>query len=147
MTASDPFRATVPPHESEGRALPRRVASTMHSTFSRLNAVTALATTVILVLVVLIDFSSHNPKSSASLPNASKSGQVTVNQLQVVRGKAAWHMDRNIQDFVQVSFDIDADFTGLFNWNTKQVFVSLAAQYDTKKHVSLQSVSIFWYRD
>lgn len=108
----------------------------MHSTFSRLNAVTALATTVILVLVVLIDFSSHNPKSSGSLANASKSGQVTINKLQVVRGKAAWHMDRNIQDFVEVSFDVDADFTGLFNWNTKQVFVSLAAQYDTKKHVS-----------
>lgn len=105
----------------------------MHSSFSRLNAVTAFATTVILALVILVDFSSYNPKSSVPLTNATK--QVTINQLQVVRGKAAWHMDRNVQDYVQVSFDLDADFTRLFNWNTKQVFVSLTAQYDTKKHV------------
>ncbi|KIS70186.1 signal peptidase complex subunit SPC3 [Mycosarcoma maydis] len=100
----------------------------MHSTLSRLNAVSALATTIILVLVVLIDVTrsnSHKP-----------TGQVVINQLELVRGKAAWHMDRSIQDFVQVDFNIDADFAPLFDWNTKQVFVSLSASYDSAKHVS-----------
>lgn len=100
----------------------------MHSTLSRLNAVSALATTIILVLVVLIDVTrsnSHKP-----------TGQVVINQLELVRGKAAWHMDRSIQDFVQVDFNIDADFAPLFGWNTKQVFVSLSASYDSAKHVS-----------
>jgi len=103
----------------------------MHSTLSRLNAVSALATTIVLVLVILIDFTSFT--------SHSPSGSIVINQLQVVRGKAAWHMDRNIQDFVQVDFNVDADFSPLFDWNTKQVFVSLAAQYDSVKHVSRNS--------
>jgi signal peptidase complex subunit 3 len=45
-------------------------------------------------------------------------------------------MDRRLQDYAKVDFDIDADFTPLFNWNTKQVFLSLAADYDSKAHVS-----------
>lgn len=45
-------------------------------------------------------------------------------------------MDRRLQDYAKVSFDIDADFTPLFNWNTKQVFLSLAADYDSRAHVS-----------
>lgn len=43
-------------------------------------------------------------------------------------------MDNRVQDFMKVSFDIDADFTSLFNWNTKQVFLSLVAEYPTKRH-------------
>ncbi|SPO26048.1 related to SPC3 - signal peptidase subunit [Ustilago trichophora] len=104
----------------------------MHSTLSRLNAVSALATTIILVLVVLIDvtrFTTHKP-----------TGSVVVNQLQVVRAKAAWHMDRNIQDFVEVNFNVDADFSPLFDWNTKQVFVSLTATYDSPKHIKNEVV-------
>ncbi|SJX62320.1 related to SPC3-signal peptidase subunit [Sporisorium reilianum f. sp. reilianum] len=104
----------------------------MHSTLSRLNAVSALATTIVLVLVVLIDitrFGTHKP-----------TGKVVINQLEVVRAKAAWHMDRNIQDFVEVSFNIDADFEPLFDWNTKQVFVSLAASYESPKHVKNEVV-------
>ncbi|KAJ9476286.1 Signal peptidase complex subunit SPC3 [Pseudozyma hubeiensis] len=104
----------------------------MHSTLSRLNAVSALATTIILALVVLIDvtrITTHKP-----------TGKVVINQLEVVRAKAAWHMDRNIQEFVEVDFDIDADFAPLFDWNTKQVFVSLSASYDSTKHISNEVV-------
>lgn len=53
-----------------------------------------------------------------------------------VSGRAQWHLDRRVQDYVKVVFDIDADFSKLFNWNTKQVFLSLAAEYDSKAHVS-----------
>ncbi len=101
----------------------------MHSTLSRLNAVSALATTIVLVLVVLIDLASHS--------RHTPSGKLHINQLEVVRAKAAWHMDRNIQDFVQTSFTIDADFSPLFDWNTKQIFVSIAANYTSSKHVSV----------
>ena len=111
----------------------------MHTTLSRLNAVSALATTIILALVVLIDitrFTTHKP-----------SGSVVINQLEVVRGKAAWHMDRNIQDFVEVNFNVDADFSPLFDWNTKQVFVTLTAQYDTPKYVSYLPLQMRTQRD
>lgn len=108
----------------------------MHSTLSRLNAVSALATTIVLVLVVLIDFTrfgTHKP-----------TGKVVINQLEVVRAKAVWHMDRNIQDFIEVNFNIDADFEPLFDWNTKQVFVSLAASYDSAKHT--RNEVVIWDR-
>ena len=45
-------------------------------------------------------------------------------------------MDRRVQDYLETRFDIDADFSDLFHWNTKQVFVSLVAEYETAQHVS-----------
>ncbi|EPB88464.1 Signal peptidase complex subunit [Mucor circinelloides] len=42
------------------------------------------------------------------------------------------YRDRN-SEFARLAFDIDADFTPLFNWNTKQVFVTVVAQYENEK--------------
>ncbi|KAF1796481.1 signal peptidase 22kDa subunit [Mucor lusitanicus] len=42
------------------------------------------------------------------------------------------YRDRN-SEFARLTFDIDADFTPLFNWNTKQVFVTVVAQYENEK--------------
>ncbi|KAI8141278.1 signal peptidase subunit-domain-containing protein [Fennellomyces sp. T-0311] len=36
--------------------------------------------------------------------------------------------------FARLTFDLDADFTPIFNWNTKQVFVTVVAEYETKTH-------------
>ncbi|KAI8887063.1 signal peptidase 22 kDa subunit [Backusella circina FSU 941] len=36
-------------------------------------------------------------------------------------------------EFARLKFDIDADFTPVFNWNTKQVFVTVVADYQTDK--------------
>ncbi|KAI8971966.1 signal peptidase 22kDa subunit [Mycotypha africana] len=35
-------------------------------------------------------------------------------------------------EFARLSFDIDADFTPVFNWNTKQIFVTVVAEYEKK---------------
>eukprot|EP00640_Fibrocapsa_japonica_P006167 CAMPEP_0113937606 /NCGR_PEP_ID=MMETSP1339-20121228/4194_1 /TAXON_ID=94617 /ORGANISM="Fibrocapsa japonica" /LENGTH=124 /DNA_ID=CAMNT_0000940441 /DNA_START=241 /DNA_END=615 /DNA_ORIENTATION=+ /assembly_acc=CAM_ASM_000762 len=35
-------------------------------------------------------------------------------------------------DRVLISFDIDADLSGAFNWNIKQLFVFVVAEYATK---------------
>ncbi|CAO3585909.1 unnamed protein product [Absidia cylindrospora] len=37
-------------------------------------------------------------------------------------------------EFARLAFDLDADFTPLFNWNTKQVFVTVVAEYESKTH-------------
>ncbi|KAI8366723.1 signal peptidase 22kDa subunit [Radiomyces spectabilis] len=37
-------------------------------------------------------------------------------------------------DFARVAFDLDADFTPFFDWNTKQIFVTVIAEYETKTH-------------
>jgi Signal peptidase subunit len=38
-------------------------------------------------------------------------------------------------EYAFVNFDLDADLSSLFNWNTKQVFASLVADYKTSKYV------------
>ncbi|XP_071706738.1 signal peptidase complex subunit 3A-like isoform X2 [Rutidosis leptorrhynchoides] len=45
-------------------------------------------------------------------------------------------------DEVAVTLDISADLQSLFTWNTKQVFVFLAAEYSTPKN-SLNQVSLW----
>ncbi|KAI9306410.1 signal peptidase 22kDa subunit [Cunninghamella echinulata] len=37
-------------------------------------------------------------------------------------------------EFTRLAFNLDADFTPLFNWNTKQIFVSVVADYESKTH-------------
>ncbi|CEG83573.1 hypothetical protein RMATCC62417_17472 [Rhizopus microsporus] len=41
---------------------------------------------------------------------------------------------RKKSEFARLSFDIDADFSELFNWNTKQIFVTVVADYETDKY-------------
>lgn len=43
----------------------------------------------------------------------------------------------------KISFDLSADLTPLFNWNTKQVFVYLTAEYDGKSAGSGSTVT-YW---
>ena len=45
-------------------------------------------------------------------------------------------------DEAHLAFEIDADLTSVFSWNTKQLFVWLAAEYSTPKHVK-SSVSVW----
>ena len=45
-------------------------------------------------------------------------------------------------DEAHLAFEIDADLTSVFSWNTKQLFVWLAAEYATPKYVE-SSVSVW----
>lgn len=43
----------------------------------------------------------------------------------------------------KIQFDLDADLRPLFNWNTKQIFVYLTAEYDGKSEGSSNKVT-YW---
>lgn len=45
---------------------------------------------------------------------------------------------------LRIAFDLDADLTPLFNWNTKQVFVYLTGSYNDTKSSSISSEVTFW---
>lgn len=48
---------------------------------------------------------------------------------------------------MRLNFDLDADLTPLFNWNTKQVFVYLTAEYDGgSKRSDINNKVTFWDR-
>lgn len=38
----------------------------------------------------------------------------------------------------KISFNLNADLRPLFNWNTKQLFISIVAEHSTKTHVPYQ---------
>ncbi|KAI8340138.1 signal peptidase 22kDa subunit [Chlamydoabsidia padenii] len=99
----------------------------------RVNVVSSFAMTalgcVLAVIAAISAFSSYgHPVSSL---------KVDENTFRVVtRRYGPDHYDyRNSKsEFARLAFDLDADFTPLFNWNTKQVFVTVVAEYETKTH-------------
>lgn len=52
-------------------------------------------------------------------------------------------INRKPKENVKISFDLDTDLSDLWNWNTKQVFVYLTAEYPGKSNGSLNKVT-FW---
>lgn len=68
-----------------------------------------------------------NIKPSASIKYSSQYGAV----------------NRKPKENSKIQFDLDADLTPLFNWNTKQVFVYLTAEYPGKSDGSLNKVT-YW---
>lgn len=54
-------------------------------------------------------------------------------------------MNNKGKENVRMNFDLDADLTPLFNWNTKQVFVYLTAEYDGgAKRTDVSNKVTFW---
>ncbi|GAA6064502.1 hypothetical protein JCM10212_001810 [Sporobolomyces blumeae] len=102
----------------------------MHSAMSRISNAGALATTVLLTILALVS------TTTLLLPNAIDSDATTlrIHHLNVVKGRSQWDRRAKEREFAFVKFDLKADLKPLFNWNTKQVFVSLVADYSTPRH-------------
>ncbi|SCU77283.1 LAFA_0A00804g1_1 [Lachancea sp. 'fantastica'] len=45
---------------------------------------------------------------------------------------------------IRLTFDLDADLTPLFNWNTKQIFAYVTATYNGKLKKDVKSEVTFW---
>ena len=56
-------------------------------------------------------------------------------------GRARYHSDRRTQDYLETKLDLHMDVTPLFTWNTKQVFLSLVAAYETPQP---ENGIVFW---
>ena len=48
------------------------------------------------------------------------------------------------EDVVSFTFDMDADLTSLFNWNTNLIFTSLVCQYTTGKKDGFKNTITIW---
>ncbi len=66
--------------------------------------------------------------SSSSTTNAGPTASISVRNIQVVRGRPHYYSSKR-EEYAHIRFDLDADLSGLFNWNTKQVFVYVNAEY------------------
>ena len=104
----------------------------LHSPWARLNVIFTYGVTCLALISGL---------ASLSLAILPSHAEVSITNPEVLRMR---YVNQNFasgeQAFLQ--FDIDADLTGLWNWNVKQLFVFLVAEYKTK-HSKLNQ-AIIW---
>ncbi|KAF9011112.1 signal peptidase 22kDa subunit [Cyathus striatus] len=97
----------------------------MHSIISRLNNGSALLSSCMMTLLALIALSSF-------VFTADPKGDLSINSVKVYPANARRYPHKK-QDMAFVNFNISADLTPLFNWNTKQLFLYLQAEYPNPK--------------
>ena len=91
----------------------------MHTLWVRLNAVVFFGLTVIVSLAVLTWFSTFN-----------HTGFPTVDVLRVHKIKSL--RSHSKKDVAVLTFNMTADLSPAFNWNVKQLFVFVVAEYRSK---------------
>ncbi|PGH27127.1 hypothetical protein AJ80_01083 [Polytolypa hystricis UAMH7299] len=103
----------------------------MHSALNRIQGVFGYFTTVAFVLGALTAFSvvlfPADPVASLELKN-----------VQVIKGRPHYYSTKR-EEYAQIRFDLDADLSSLFNWNTKQLFVYVLASYPSSSPSSSPS--------
>ncbi|SGY12220.1 BQ5605_C011g06429 [Microbotryum silenes-dioicae] len=104
--------------------------SAHYSATQRLNSATALTSTVLVVLLSLVSL------SCLLLPVTVTNASLRPSHVNVVLGRSGYERYPRASEFAFVKYDLVADLSPLFNWNTKQVFVYLVAEYDTYNYAS-----------
>ena len=107
------------------------------SLYQRANLISAFALSVlsvVLALVALTGLQVERPVFSIDVKDVDMYVAYDTDMYSVY-GRARYHADRRIQSYLETTFDLDMDLEPLFNWNTKQVFLSLTASYKSPKRV------------
>ncbi|KAF8507470.1 signal peptidase 22kDa subunit [Hysterangium stoloniferum] len=96
----------------------------MHSIYQRINGISALLSSCLLALLGAIALSSLAIQATRPTPE----GVLEIKPLKVFKGQAE-HFRHKKEEFAFYQFDYEGDLTSLFDWNTKQLFVYLTAEY------------------
>ncbi|EEQ29039.1 Signal peptidase complex subunit [Microsporum canis] len=108
----------------------------MHSVTTRFQGVFGYLTTVALVLGAVI-------AASVFLHPADPTTSIKLSNVQVVKGRPHYYASRR-EEYAQIKFDLEADLTSLFNFNTKQVFVYVLAAYPSASNQSVTTEAVIW---
>ncbi|KAJ5318011.1 hypothetical protein PENANT_c004G00326 [Penicillium antarcticum] len=112
----------------------------MHSSLNRVQSVFGFFTTVALVVSALAAV------SVVLFPADTTTAAVELKNVQVVKGRPHYYSTKR-EEYAQLRFDLDADLSPLFNWNTKQLFVYVYASYsssETPNSPVRNSEAIIW---
>ncbi|KAJ6745665.1 SIGNAL PEPTIDASE COMPLEX SUBUNIT 3A [Salix koriyanagi] len=101
----------------------------MHSFGYRANAVLTFALTILALMCAIASFSDN-----FNFPSPSA-------EIQIV-GFNGFKKKPHGNDEVSLTMNITADLQSLFTWNTKQLFIFVAAEYETPQN-SLNQVSLW----
>ncbi|KAJ2783314.1 Signal peptidase complex subunit [Coemansia javaensis] len=96
----------------------------MYNLLQRLSGVTSFAVSVLLGLVVLISVTTP-------LIPSSPTHAVVLHGVKTTTGRQMDPYDKTSRaaEYARLTFDVDADLTSMFNWNTKLLFAYIAAEY------------------
>ncbi|KAI9880927.1 MAG: hypothetical protein M1830_009995 [Pleopsidium flavum] len=108
----------------------------MHSSLVRAQNVFGFFTTVAFCVGALIAV-------SVIISPQDPSASIESRNVQVVRGRPHYYSQKK-EEYAHIRFDLDADFSSLFNWNTKQLFVYVLASYPSLSPTTPASQSIIW---
>lgn len=98
----------------------------MNTLLSRLNTIFAFTLTVLAALTFLCFLSTLFKAHQAPLQLQTK--KVLVKNVQ------DFSVSKEKNDLGFITFDLEADMKGIFNWNVKQLFLYLTAEYSTKNN-------------
>lgn len=104
----------------------------MNTFLSRLNTVFAFTLSVMATLTFLCFLSTAFDRHFSTV-------DITTAKVSV-KNVPDYSADRDKSDLGLVTFDLNADLTSLFNWNVKQLFLYLTAEYKTGDHALNQVV-------
>lgn len=113
----------------------------MHNSLNRLQTTFGFFTTCAFTLAAIIALLSVVPiPPQTSSPSAS----ISVRNVQVVKGRPHYYSEKR-EEYAQIRFDLDADLSSLFTWNTKQLFVYITANYPSSRDgKSGMSEAVIW---
>jgi len=100
----------------------------MHSAYQRINALSSLLSSCLLGLLAVIAL------TSLAIPHDVKKSTIEISPLKVRFGQSGRF--KAPQEWAFLQFDVNSDLRSLFNWNTKQLFVYLAAEYTNSQGIT-----------
>jgi signal peptidase complex subunit 3 len=130
----------------------------MNSTINRAQNVFTFFTTVAFVVAALIAcsdlFAPRTPSASVtmrdvqvyvcSIPPSSPFPNLTNNLPQYsVKGRPHYYSQKK-EEYAVIRFSLSADFSSLFTWNTKQIFVYVSASWPNSTSTELSNEAVLW---
>ncbi|KAK7012699.1 signal peptidase subunit 3 [Favolaschia claudopus] len=109
----------------------------MHTLFSRINNTSALLSSCVMGLLAAIAISSILIQFFES---PIEGGSVLVKKVKITHGRGRQYK----YEHAHVDFEVDADLSSLFNWNTKQLFLYVDAEYTNARGV--KNAVVIWDR-
>lgn len=113
----------------------------MHNTLTRIQNTFGFFTSCAFALAAIVAVLSVLPFPA---PTSAPSASIAVRNLQVVKGRPHYYSPKR-EEYANIRFDLEADLSSLFTWNTKQVFVYVTASYPSSTTVGAgTSDAVIW---
>lgn len=105
----------------------------MHTIWMRLNAVIFFGLTVLLTLSIFAALSTITMTKAPVLEKLEINQFLFFKEMRQNPARKGSHNEGYDYDQALFTFDVDIDLKPAFHWNTKQLFLMLIAEYESKK--------------